>query len=66
MAYTKKLYSYDGPVMRFENCIQDRWIGSTYAESESLARRNLVYQYKKAAKLAPTAKITLPGKIQSA
>lgn len=40
-------YAYDGPVMEFDTCVASRWKGSTYAESESKARSNLAYQYKK-------------------
>lgn len=56
-------YSYDGPVMEFGRCINRQWKGSTYAPSESKARCNLMYQYKKQYRKATDAKITLPGKI---
>lgn len=56
-------YQYDGPVMRFEDCIQYRWKASTYAPSESKAKSNLAYRYKKENGLMPTTKITLPGKL---
>lgn len=56
-------YQYDGPVMRFEDCIQYRWKASTYARSESKAKSNLAYRYKKENGLMPTTKITLPGKL---
>ncbi len=60
------LYLYDGPVMEFERCISNRWRGSTYAVSESKARSNLTYQFKKQFGKAPRAKITLPGEIKFA
>lgn len=41
------VYYYDGPVMRFENCVQNRWKASTYAPSEAKAKSNLSYRYKK-------------------
>ena len=44
------MYSYDGPVMEFDNCVANRWIASTRAVSEKKARSNLT-------------KIILPGKI---
>ena len=40
------MYSYDGPVMEFDNCVANRWIASTRAVSEKKARSNLTYQLK--------------------
>lgn len=60
-----KQYSYDGPVMEFERCIVNRWQASTYAVSESKARCNLAYQFKKQNGKACGTKISLPGKIMS-
>ena len=57
------LYSYEGPVMKFDVCVDNRWRGETFAPSESKARSNLAYQYKKENGLAPNARITLPGKL---
>ena len=56
-------YKYDGPVMSFEDCVANRWQGSTYAVSEKKARSNLIYQFKKKNNRIPGAKITLPGKL---
>lgn len=56
-------YSYDGPVMEFDTCITNRWIGTTYAPSEKKARSNLTYQFKKQHNKTPNTKISLPGKI---
>lgn len=56
-------YSYDGPVMQFENCIANHWRASTYAASENKARNNLAYQFKKQNNQLPGARITLPGKL---
>lgn len=56
-------YSYDGPVMEFGKCINRQWKGITYAPSESKARCNLTYQYKKQYRNMTGAKIDLPGKI---
>lgn len=58
------LYSYTGPVMEFEHCIQRKWSGTTYAVSEQKARNNLTYQYKMQNKLKAATKISLPGKIE--
>lgn len=57
-------YSYDGPVLEFGKCIVNRWKGATYAISESKARSNLVYQFKKNNNRLATAKISLPGEIK--
>lgn len=56
-------YRYDGPVMRFEDCVQHHWKASTYALSEAKAKSNLAYRYKKENGLMPNTKITLPGKL---
>lgn len=56
-------YSYDGPVMEFENCIATRWKASTYAVSEKKARSNLIYQFKVKFNRTIGSKISLPGKI---
>ena len=59
-----KQYCYDGPVMVFEKCVADRWIGLTYAPSEEKARSNLTYQAKKMLGKVPGTRVTLPGKVQ--
>lgn len=56
-------YTYDGPVMLFDRCVNNRWIATTKAPSESKARSNLAFQYKKRYGLAPNAKVYLPGKL---
>lgn len=56
-------YTYHGPVMLFDRCIDDRWNGSTYAVSEKRARSNLTYQFKKKYNYEANTKISLPGKI---
>ena len=42
-------YVYDGPVMMFGVCVMNSWHGETMAVSESKARSNLAYQFKKTA-----------------
>lgn len=59
-------YMYEGPVMRFDDCIQCRWKATTVAPSEAKARNNLTYRYKKENGFTPNSKITLPGKLISA
>lgn len=56
-------YTYDGPVMEFDNCIANRWRGSTMADSEGKARSNLAYQFKKQNNRNQGSKISLPGKL---
>ena len=58
-----KQYSYDGPVMEFGRCVANHWKASTFAVSESKARCNLAYRYKKENNRIVTTKITLPGKL---
>lgn len=57
-------WRYSGPVLSFDRCIVNNWTGETMANSEARARNNLIYQFKKKHKLAPTAKISLPGQIE--
>lgn len=56
-------YAYDGPVMEFGRCIVNRWSGQTIAASESKARSNLAYQFKKNNNRVASSKVSLPGKI---
>ena len=56
-------YTYKGPVKEFDTIVRNRWEASTLAVSEKKARSNLIFQYKNETGRAPTAKITLPGKI---
>ena len=58
-----KAYYYDGPVMRFENCVQNRWKASTYAQSQPMTEEDVAYRYKKENGMTPNTKITLPGKL---
>ena len=53
-------YIYKGPIKRFDT----NWIGTTYAASETKARSNLAYQYKKNNNLTAGARVSLPGKIE--
>lgn len=62
MEYNK--YIYDGPVMEFNRMLTDRWKGETVATSESKARSNLIYQFKKNTNRIAGSKITLPGEIK--
>lgn len=56
-------YSYDGPVMELETCVNNRWKASTYAVSEKKARSNLAYQFKKNNNKVSGTHIALPGKL---
>lgn len=57
-------YVYDGPVMQFDRCIMNNWHGTTCASSQSKAKSNLIYQFKKQNNILPTAKIMLAGKVK--
>lgn len=57
-------YSYNGPVMMFDQCITNLWYGETIAVSERKARNNLLYRWNKEHGFAPNAKVSLPGKIK--
>lgn len=63
MVQQSKQYTYSGPVMEFDNCIERDWKASTYATSEKKALSNLTFRYKRDHNRTPNAKITLPGKI---
>ena len=56
-------YAYNGPVMEFDTCIMNNWTGETMAKTESKARSNLAYQFKKKHNRVASSRITLPGKI---
>lgn len=57
-------YAYDGPVMRFKDCVESRWKAETMALSEQKARNNLTYRWKKLNGYVAGCKIELPGKIR--
>lgn len=56
-------YVYEGPVMRFERCVDPHWKATTTAISEKKAMNNLAYRYKRDHNLEAAARIALPGKI---
>jgi hypothetical protein len=56
-------YLYKGPVMAFDKVLAHCWEATTYAVSESKAKCNFMYQFKKECNKLPNAKITLLGKI---
>ena len=58
---SKHIYVYRGPVMLFDNCIEQSYTAETWAPSIAKARSNITYNYKKDNNYAPNAKITLPG-----
>ena len=57
-------YVYDGPVLIFGKCVANRWKSKTIASSESKARSNLAYQFKKQANLVTGFRVELPGKLK--
>lgn len=56
-------YGYAGPVMIFNTCVANNWKGETMAASESKARSNLSYQFKKFNNQTASARVSLPGKL---
>ena len=56
-------YRYEGPVVMFDRCVQDRFVGETMAVNPSKARSNIAYRWKQQHNYVPGSKITLPGKI---
>lgn len=52
-------YVYDGPIIAFDNCIQKRWKGSTYAVSAAQAANNLAFRFKKENGMLPSAKVSV-------
>lgn len=56
-------YLYEGPVIKFDRCIEDHWKGETMALTEAKARSNLEYQFRKSQGKTLDAKISLPGKL---
>ena len=59
-----KVYSYRGPVMVFDKCVEHYWTGETTASSEKKARSNLAYQYKKEMGLIPQTKVSITVKLK--
>ena len=59
----KPIYAYDGPVLIFDECVEERWKGQTTAVSKRKARSNLTYQWKKEHGYPANAKVYLPGLI---
>lgn len=57
-------FIYEGPVMEFGKLLTDRWKGETIAPTESKARSNLIYQFKRQNNRIVGSRITLPGKIK--
>lgn len=58
------IYTYEGPVMEYERCVQHFWKAETTASSEAKARSNLSYRWKKENGRVPRVKVTLPGKFR--
>ena len=56
-------YQYDGPVMVF-GTYRGTFKGETFAPSDVRAKSNLAYQAKMAMKIAPNAKVELPGELK--
>lgn len=63
MVQQHKQYTYSGPVIEFDKCIERNWKASTWAMSEKKALSNLSFRYKRDHNRAANSQITLPGKI---
>lgn len=57
-----KTYEYDGPVVEDSTYHLRHWKASTVAPTESKARSNLIYRFKKEHNVFMGARISLPGK----
>lgn len=58
----KRYYHYNGPVVAFGKVVANKWSSKTIATSEEKALGNLAYQFKKEAKLLPSARVNLVKK----
>lgn len=56
---------YDGPVTCFGKCICQKWHGETIAPTETKARSNLTYQFKRQNGLLPGGRVSLPGSLKA-
>lgn len=56
-------YYYEGPVVRFDKCICNKYMAETVAKSPSKAKSNIAYRFKLENNMIPSTKIILPGKI---
>ena len=57
-------YIYNGPVMVFDKCVTGNWVAETVAPSKAKAKSNIIYQFKKANNLIPSARVSIiPDKI---
>lgn len=56
-------YLYEGPVLEFDQRINEHWVAETVAPSEAKAKSNLTYRFKKSRGKSSDTKISLPGKI---
>ena len=63
MNQNKRCYTYEGPVLCFDQIVCPHWSGQTYAVSEGKAKANLAYQFKRQTNRTPDCRITLPGKM---
>ena len=56
-------YAYQGPVMVFDQCVNDNWKAETMAVSKAKALSNLKYRWKKENNRVSNCVVTLPGKL---
>ena len=56
-------YIYKGPVVVFNNVVDNNWYGVTWAATPAKARSNLMYQWKKANGRTASSYVKLPGEL---
>lgn len=59
----KRKYEYSGPIMFYNNIVEDNWYAITYAETKRKAISNLKYQANRHLGKTQASKISLPGNI---
>lgn len=60
----KHLYSYEGPVMEYGECVNRKWRSETVAESERKAYSNLCHKFRMQTNRPINRPLTLPGKLK--
>ena len=59
----KNAYEYTGPVMIFDECVEQHWTSTTIAISKRKAKSNLTFLQKKEHGYPINTKVSLPGHI---
>lgn len=59
----KRRFKYDGPILFYNNVVDNNWKAITYAETKRRAISNLKYQANRYLGKTEKNKISLPGNI---